>query len=597
MKLCPKCGKHFSDDANFCPVDAARLTPLDAATSPDAAADPLASRFDLGERLGGATTGEVRKATDKTAGKTVAVKVVAAPVMALPQVAQRIERELKQLERVDSPAVAKVVASGKRGDQAWVATEFVPDVQTLAQALAARGPLDAASAAALVATIGEALIEAAKVGVVHRDLAPKNVLLIGGDPARVKLINFCAPSPTSEKAPGVPEYVAPEVLEGKQLDQRSNIYSLGAIYFHALTGTPPYGGELHAVHAAHLAGGVEAPSKRTGGAPDADALVLRALERNPAKRYLTVRQFVDEVQRVAKGGDAGGTQRLGGGTQPLGKGKPKEVIQTLMGVPPAAGTSGGTAKAEPVIELTPKAPAPAAAPAAAVVPPSAVPTVATPAVATAPTPPSQASPERSPWAPSAAAAAAGEPAFVQTAVAPAPASAAVAAVAAPAAAVVPAAPMVPAAASLPTTTGKGAAGGKKKPEEEKGQKGKFRETMWFKKGELDAAAAEAAAEEAARTGKATAPDKADSLPMEDRYKDDGTLSRGDRDKYSLKTGDTTMMPAVKVPEGGGTSRRGKGGVSEDELVSEMKGGRNTMLFVVVLVLAVIGGVVAFLTLR
>jgi serine/threonine-protein kinase len=592
MKLCPKCGKHFSDDANFCPVDAARLTPLDGAGAVEQT-DALSARFDLGERLGGATTGEVRKATDKQSGHGAVVKLISPQVMGLPQVAQRIERELKQLERVESASVAKVLASGKRGESAWVATEHVDGAQTLGQVLAARGPLAAAQAAELVATIGEALIEAAKVGVVHRDLAPKNVLLGNGDAARIKLINFCAPTPTSERAPGVPEYTAPEVIEGKQLDQRSNIYSLGAIYYHALTGSPPFSGEVQAVHASHLAGGAEPPSKRIAAPAELDALILRALERNPAKRYLTVRQFVDEVQRVARG-DASGTQRLGGSGQ--GKQKPKEAIQTLMGVPPADGKSG------PVIELTPKAPvmpAPPVVPStmagvappspSSIPPPSQAPTVPTPAVLAGP---------GSPWAPPQD----GGGAFAPAVAAQAAAAPGVGAVAAQvptvmtAPPVVPAAPVMPPAPVVPAATKPPAAGGKGKassPPEDKGSKGKFRETMWFKKGDLDAAAAEAAAEEAARTGKASVADKADSLPMEERYKDDGTINRQDRDKYSLKTGDTTMMPAVKAPDELGGSKN----VSADELVGEMKGGRNLTLLLIFIGLAAIVGVVVYFATR
>jgi serine/threonine protein kinase len=128
MKLCPKCGKHFSDDANFCPVDAARLAPLDGAGAAEET-DALGARFDLGERLGGATTGEVRKATDKQSGQPAVVKLIAPAVMGLPQVAQRIERELKQLERVETASVARVLGSGKRGDAAWVATQRRPVAQ------------------------------------------------------------------------------------------------------------------------------------------------------------------------------------------------------------------------------------------------------------------------------------------------------------------------------------------------------------------------------------------------------------------------------------------------------------------------------------
>src|SRR5215467_1860283 len=230
MKLCPKCQKQFSDDANFCPVDAARLAPLETQA---VAADAISARFDLGEPLGGHRTGSVYRATDKTTGQPAAVKVIAPAVVALTGVAQRLERELKQLERVQSAGVAKVLASGKRGDDTWIALELLDGAQTLAAAIAARGPIELEQAAHLVEVIGEALIEAAQVGVVHRDLAPKNILFAGTE---VKLVNFSLPVPTSDKVPGVAGFVAPEQNDGKPVDQRSNLYSLGALYYFVLTG-------------------------------------------------------------------------------------------------------------------------------------------------------------------------------------------------------------------------------------------------------------------------------------------------------------------------------------------------------------------------
>src|ERR1043166_7708272 len=232
MKLCPKCQKQFSDDANFCPVDAARLAPLEP-QSPASA--PLAAKFELGERLGGSRTGAVHAAVDKATGQAVAVKLIAPAVVALPGLAQRLERELKQLERVQSGGVARVLASGKRGEDSWVALELLDSVQTLAEAVGARGPMPLPTAAHLIGIIGEALIEAAQVGVVHRDLAPKNILFSGNE---VKLINFSLPVPTSDKVPGVAEFVAPEQHDGKPVDQRSNLYSLGALYYFLLTGLP-----------------------------------------------------------------------------------------------------------------------------------------------------------------------------------------------------------------------------------------------------------------------------------------------------------------------------------------------------------------------
>jgi hypothetical protein len=156
----------------------------------------------------------------------------------------------------------------------------------------------------------------------------------------------------------------------------------------------------------------------------------------------------------------------------------------------------------------------------------------------------------------------------------------------PASAVVPAAPVLPQApvvappkvSNAPVT---------KKPADD--AKGKFRETMWFKKGDLDAQAAVAAAEERARTGKDVATDKADSLPIDERYKDDGSISRGDKEKYSLRTGATQMMKAVKDKDPAQSLAGSK--VSEDALIGEMKGGRSMILLFIGLGVIAIGAII------
>src|ERR1051325_7482468 len=128
MKLCPKCQKQFSDDANFCPVDAARLVPLE---SQSPAGDALAAKYDLGERLGGGRTGAVHSAVDKATGQAVAIKLIAPAVVALPGLAQRLERELKQLERVQSANGGKLLGAGKRGGDSWVAMGLLDGGPTL----------------------------------------------------------------------------------------------------------------------------------------------------------------------------------------------------------------------------------------------------------------------------------------------------------------------------------------------------------------------------------------------------------------------------------------------------------------------------------
>jgi hypothetical protein len=573
MKLCPKCQKQFSDDANFCPVDAARLSPLEGQT---AGTDSLSARFELGERLGGGRTGSVHRAKDKQ-GTVAAVKIVAPAVVALPGVAQRLERELKQLERVQSAGVAKLLASGKRGEETWVALELVEGAQTLAEAIDARGPIPPAEAAHLIEVIGEALIEAAQVGVVHRDLAPKNILFAGGD---IKLINFSLPVATSEKVPGVPEFVAPEQVDGKPVDQRSNLYSLGALYYYVLTGQTVHTGSVDEVHRAHVNGSIKTPSSRAPVPAPVEAVIMRALDRSPTKRFLTVRQFVDEVGRIAKG------ETDPRSTQAMGKaGRPKaELVQTLLGVRGQFGPTSTPPGPLPVVPAPAVVPPPAVVPAAAMVPaapivpstvvglPSAAPSLLAPSM---PAPVAVAQPsavavgaDRSPWAPPASAAA--------------PAQAAVA-VAPPVVAPPVVAPPVVAPPVVAAPVVAGAAAGKKKAPEDAGSKGKFRETMWFKKGDLDAQAAQAAAEEHAKTGKDVAQDKADSLPIDERYKDDGSISRGDKDKYSLRTGATQMMSAIREPRAD-QSLGGK--VSEDALIGEMKGNRNKIVVLIVVVVLI-----------
>lgn len=605
MKLCPKCQKQFSDDANFCPVDAARLAPLET----QAAGDSLTTRFELGAKIGGSRTGAVHRATDKTTGKACVVKLVAPAVVALPGVAQRLERELKQLERVQSAGVAHVIASGKRGEETWVAMELIEGAQTLAESIGARGPIPQDQAANLIEVIGEALIEAAQVGVVHRDLAPKNVLFAGQD---VKLINFSLPVPTSDKVPGVPEFVAPEQVDGRPVDQRSNLYSLGALYYYVLTGAPVFVGHADEVHRQHTSGTIKPPSQLAAVPAPIEAVIMRALDRSPTKRFLTVRQFVDEVGRV------GHSEVIElKNTMPAGKaGRPKgELVQTLMGISkgglpavsstPVPGVNPGPSTFGPTAALPQTPVSPAAVAAAAAAPVMTAPPVAAAAPAGKPgvgvqTVMGMPSPAHAPAGPSGMAASVASPPIAINPLTPpgveplqkptvqaspwAPPGGAAAPAAQPTAPPVVAAPVMPAAPQVPAspTVPPGAAG-KKKPVEDAGAKGKFRETMWFKKGDLDAQAAQAAAEERQRTGKDVATDKADSLPIDERYKDDGSISRSDKEKYSLRTGATQMMSSVKdVPGADGSMNK----IGEDVLVGEMKKGRTWVI------LAILGGLIA-----
>ncbi len=204
-----------------------------------------------------------------------------------------------------------------------------------------------------------------------------------------------------------------------------------------------------------------------------------------------------------------------------------------------------------------------------------------------------AAPERSPWAPPGSAAVDGQAAHAE----PAAGSGLTAAPVGPGVAP----PIGPGLIAMPTPLAAPVVapllGTRAKPGDD--PKGKFRDTMWFKKGELDSQAAQAAADEHARTGNALS-DKADQLPIDERYKDDGSLSHTDKQLYSLRTGATQATAALRdaASQSGSDKAPEKASekVSEDALIDEMKGGRNRVLAIIALALAVVA-VLVFLIVR
>ena len=544
MKVCPNCGKQYPDDANFCPADAGRLEPDAggtqrglppagaAAAAPAGEADSVvAGRFELVGHLGGGHTGDVYQAMDRQTGAPCALKLVHPAVFPNPLLLQRAERELKQLERVDLPEVARVLAHGRRADQLWVAMELVSGVE-LMRVVVESGPMPALAGCQLIRQVAHGLAEAAKQGVIHRDLAAKNLLV--GDGETVKVINFPIAVPYSDRVQGVPEFLSPEQVEGKPADQRSSIYSLGALLYFAVTGRPPFMGEPADVHTAHRSHEPLRPSQ-LAAVPDAvEALIMKALEKTSAKRFMTLHQMIGELDAVLAGAVAAAATAMG--AQGKAKIVPAAPAQTLVGVS--------------AFQLPPDAPMAGQAMAPAMPPPVMDPMMGRPTVASGEL--GGAAPERA-HAPIARA----EP------------------VSRPRAVVIPTPPSMPALTLSPS--GGAATRGKARVNPPHDTMGKFRETMWFKKGELDEAAAAAAA--GAHEGDLMH-DKADALPIEDRYRDDGTLDRRDAERLSLRTGNTELGLAARAEP---LARKR---VSERELVGELRRGR---IWLVLFILLLAGG--------
>ena len=293
MKVCPNCQTKYPEDSNFCPQETC-ATP-DGPRRLEIVSEAPTSRYHDGGADRRPPQRRGLRARDQQTGATVAYKRVTRAVLTSPAVVERSQRELKQLQRAQSPRLAKILDYGKEPDgQLFVVSELA-DGKTLAQVVAASGPFSLDRAKKIAAQIGEALLEGQKVGVVHHDLAPKNVLVGAGD--QVKLINFVAPVPVTETVFGVPEYLSPEQAEGKLVDQRSNTYSLGGILLFMLTGQPPVeGANAGSVLDQVMKGTLVPPSLRVQGLnAEIDCVIGKAMDKSPNRRPLTMRQFLTDV--------------------------------------------------------------------------------------------------------------------------------------------------------------------------------------------------------------------------------------------------------------------------------------------------------------
>jgi hypothetical protein len=554
MKVCPNCQTKYPDDANFCPQEGCATAQGPRRLDP--VVEAPASRYRLESQLGGARSGEVWQAVDTQTGSLVVYKRVASASLPTSASLERAQRELKQLQRAQSPRLARVLDFGKEADgRLFVVTELC-EGQPLDRLVAATGAMPLDRVKKIVAQIGEALLEGQKVGVVHHDLAAKNVLVMDGD--TVKVINFVAAVAATETVFGVPEYLSPEQAEGKLVDQRSNTYSLGAIMTLMLSGQAPVSGSDTASVLEQVAKGTVVPPSQlvAGVSPEMDRVILKAMDKSPNRRPLTMRQFLSEVSGLVGAGAANDPNRaVGLAKTMMFTGGPPE-LQKLASQASAARDANG---------------APAAAPAAAPAP-------ADPG----PTPPPTASPPVGPRRTHGAAVAATMVALPAVGskmpgAAPSPAQSLDAGMA-PTPPPVAVTPEPPASAGpAPAAAPKPAAGGN------------FRETLWFKKGDVDQMVAEARARVEASRNKEDAPAEVevpaeDARPLEDRYVDDGSVTSDDRKKFSLRSGGTaTALPAVgNVP-----GER----MSDSELASEI-GGRKRLPVVAISVAVVLALIVA-----
>ena len=274
--------------------------------------------YEIVAAIGAGGMGEVYRALDTRLDRTVAIKVLPSEFSADPDRLARFEREAKTIAGLNHPHVCGLHDVGKANGQHYLVMEYL-EGETLAARLE-RKPLDVSAALALAAQVGDALDEAHGHGIVHRDLKPANIMLTGPKGAEAKLLDFglakapAAAGSVSELATrresltgegvvvGTFQYMAPEQLEGKPVDARTDIFAFGAVLYEMLTGRRAFKGESGAGLISSILTADPPPvSTLLPLAPPAlDRIVQKCLAKDPADRWQSVGDLVSEIRWIAE---------------------------------------------------------------------------------------------------------------------------------------------------------------------------------------------------------------------------------------------------------------------------------------------------------
>jgi Protein kinase domain len=252
----------------------------------------LDERFRITHLISRSGMSSVYKATDLSTGEIVALKVPFMQFESDPSTFSRFEREEAVGKLLDHPYILRVVPVEHKS-RPYMAMEFL-EGQTLRQLLSSTGKLPVADALKTASRVCEALDYMHRHDMVHRDLKPENIMLCKDGSLRImdfgivkvsgmRRLTFSGFSP----ALGTPDYMAPEQVKGKRGDQRTDIYSLGAVLFEMVTGTVPFEGSTpYQIMNARITGDPVAPHTINEGiSPEVEEIILHAMERNPDERY------------------------------------------------------------------------------------------------------------------------------------------------------------------------------------------------------------------------------------------------------------------------------------------------------------------------
>ena len=268
-------------------------------------------RYRIVRKIGAGGMADVHLAEDQELGRRVAIKILNDRHANDEQFVERFRREAKNAAALNHPNIVSIYDRGEAEDTYYIAMEYL-DGRSLKELIVGHGPAPVKVAIEYARQILSALRFAHRHGIVHRDIKPHNVLV--DREGRVKVTDFgIARAGTSQMTEtgsivGTAQYLSPEQARGGEVDQRSDLYSLGVVLYELLTGRTPFEGDTPVeIAMKHLSAMPQAPSELRRDIPhELDLVVLRALAKDPEDRYQSADEMEADLDRVARGAPVAG---------------------------------------------------------------------------------------------------------------------------------------------------------------------------------------------------------------------------------------------------------------------------------------------------
>ena len=315
---CPKCRLTNADTFRFCADCGTQLSSakdirpgvtetLQTAVRELTTGSTFAGRYQVIEELGHGGMGKVYKVFDTDVKEKIALKVLRPEIGLDAETVERFSNELKLARKISHRNICRMFDLGKADGTTFITMEFVPG-EDLKRLIRKSGQLGAGRAVSIARQVGEGLAEAHRLGVVHRDLKPQNIMV--DEDGNARIMDFGIARSLKVKGItgagimiGTPEYMSPEQVEAKEIDQRSDIYSLGIILYEMLTGRVPFEGDTALSVAMKHKGEIPiSPKQRNPAIPDdLSHAILKCLEKDRINRYQTAADVVSELDKIEKG--------------------------------------------------------------------------------------------------------------------------------------------------------------------------------------------------------------------------------------------------------------------------------------------------------